>query len=229
MLLEFFITYFLIFTRPVVITNTVDLTPSFPRVFDQGHSNSCTANAIASVVNFHEKQQNNKSHLISRLDLYYQSRTDPKVDRGTTFERSMRVLENNGICDENMWRYDWKQSTSEPSKRCVSHRKVHSGIKPFKIPSNSYCILYAVRMNHPVIIGTMLTKSFDNSDITVPTMKEPIVSKHAMVVVGVTADNEYFVIRNSWGDKWKYKGYITVPHEFVDRFVVNAWVLTPLI
>ena len=75
----------------------------------------------------------------------------------------------------------------------------------------------------------MLTESFNNSDITVPTIKEPIVSKHAMVVVGVTADNEYFVIRNSWGDKWKSKGYITVPHEFVDRFVVNAWVLTPLI
>ena len=61
MLLETVITYYLIFTRPVINKNSVDLRPFFPQVFDQGKSNSCTAHAIVSVANFHDKQQNKNS------------------------------------------------------------------------------------------------------------------------------------------------------------------------
>ena len=74
MLLETLATYYLIFTQPVINQNTVDLRPYFSRVFDQGKSNSCTAHAIESVANFHEKHKNKKSQLISRLDIYHQSR-----------------------------------------------------------------------------------------------------------------------------------------------------------
>ena len=57
---------------------------------------------------------------------------------------------------------------------------------------------------------------------------DPIISKHAMVVVGVTTNDDYFIIRNSWSKQWKSKGYITVPRLFIDRFVVDSWILTPL-
>ena len=117
---------------------------------------------------------------------------------------------------------------SDPPKRCVDKRKKHAMFKPFNLPPTSRCIAYAVRTYHPVVIGTFLPMSFDKCDTIVPPMSDPIISKHAMVVVGVTENDERFVIRNSWGTKWKSKGYITVPRLFIDRFVVDSWILTPL-
>ena len=63
MLLETLATYYLIFTQPVINQNTVDLRPYFSRVFEQGKSTSCTAHAIASVTNFHEKQKTKTPNL----------------------------------------------------------------------------------------------------------------------------------------------------------------------
>ena len=230
MLLETVITYYLMFTRPVMNKNSVDLRPFFPQVFDQGKSNSCTAHAIVSVANFHDKQQNKNSKLISRLDLYHQSRKKTRVDedKGASFENSMKVLEHNGLCDENLWPYSWKRVNSKPPFRCITNRKARSNFKPFQLPSNSQCIAYAIRNNHPVVIGALLTNNFNESDTVVPLTNDPIISKHAMVVVGVTTNDDYFIIRNSWSKQWKSKGYITVPRLFIDRFVVDSWILTPL-
>ena len=228
MLLETLATYYLIFTQPVINQNTVDLRPYFSRVFDQGKSNSCTAHAIASVANFHEKQTNKNSKLISRLDIYHQSRKNFKEDNGASFQNSMDVLEHNSLCDESFWPYTWRQVNSNPPTRCITNRKVHSNFKPFQLPSNSQCIAYAIRKNHPVVIGALLTKNFNESDTFVPLKNDPIVCKHAMVVVGVTTNDDQFIIRNSWSTNWKSNGYITVPRLFIDRFVVDSWILTPL-
>ena len=229
MLFETILTYYLIFTHPVSDRrSSVDLRPYFPRVFDQGRGNSCTANAIASVVSFHENRQDKKAQPISRLDLYHRSRIDPHDDGGASLQRSLYVLEHECLCDEKLWPYSWKRLKSDPPKRCVDKRKKHAMFKPFNLPPTSRCIAYAVRTYHPVVIGTFLPMSFDKCDTIVPPLSDPIISKHAMVVVGVTENDERFVIRNSWGTKWKSKGYITVPRLFIDRFVVDSWILTPL-
>ena len=228
MLLETILTYYLIFTKPVPNTETVDLRRHFPVVFDQGRANSCTSNAITAVAKFHETVTNKNARLISRMDLYHQARKTPSVDRGATFQNSMNVIRNNGICDEALWPYSYYNINTPPPQRCVERRKLHSSMKPFRLPSNSRCIAYAIRTQHPVVVGVLLTKTFQNSDERVPTLTEPVVSKHAMVAVGVTENDDCFVIRNSWGQNWKNHGYITVPRLFIDRFVVDSWILVPL-
>ena len=228
MLLESLLTYYLIVTTPVLNDRTVDLRKGFPPVFDQGYSNSCTANAITSVAFFHEKKGNKNSKLISRSDLYHQSTIHKHKDKGASLKRSMDVLSNEGLCDEKFWPYHWKNVLSDPPDICVRNRKQHSTLKPFNIPSNSKCIAYAVRTNHPVVIGTVLTQSFYRKDRSDHKQYDPIVSKHAMVVVGVTHHDDYFIIRNSWGNTWNDKGHIVVPRQFIDTSVLQAWTLTPL-
>ena len=228
MLLESLLTYYLIMTAPVLNDRTVDLRKAFPPVFDQGYSNSCTANAITSVAFFHEKKANKNSKLISRSDLYHQSTIHKYKDKGASLKRSMDVLSNEGLCDEKFWPYHWKNVLSDPPDICVRNRKQHSTLKPFNIPSNSKCIAYAVRTNHPVVIGTVLTQSFYRKDRSDHKQYDPIVSKHAMVVVGVTHHDDYFIIRNSWGNTWNDKGHIVVPRQFIDTSVLQAWTLTPL-
>ena len=228
MLLESLLTYYLIMTAPVLNDRTVDLRKAFPPVFDQGYSNSCTANAITSVASFHERKADKNSKLISRSDLYHQSTLHKYKDKGASLKRSMDVLSNEGLCDETFWPYRSTNSRSDPPSICVNNRKRHSTLKPFHIPSNAECIAYAVRTNHPVVIGTVLTESFYRKDRSNQKRYDPIVSKHAMVVVGVTNHDDYFIIRNSWGNTWNDKGHITVPRRFIDKSVLQAWTLTPL-
>ena len=126
MLLESLLTYYLIVTTPVLNDRTVDLRKGFPPVFDQGYSNSCTANAITSVAFFHEKKGNKNSKLISRSDLYHQSTIHKHKDKGASLKRSMDVLSNEGLCDEKFWPYHWKNVLSDPPDICVRNRKQHS-------------------------------------------------------------------------------------------------------
>lgn len=225
MLLEGILTYYLIFTNPILNNHTVDLRKAFPPVFDQGQSNSCTANAITSVAYFHEKLQNKNAKLISRSDLYHHSMKIPHIDKGATLTRSMNVLRHEGLCDETFWPYSWRNVLNDPPTKCIVNRQIHSNLRPFNIPSDSQCIAYALRTNHPVVIGTLLTEAFYRKE---KTTNGPIVSKHAMVVVGVTTNDDYFIIRNSWGKSWNKNGHIIVPRKFIDTFVVQAWTLTPL-
>ena len=225
MLLEAILTYYLIFTHPIVNNNTVDLRKNFPPVFNQGPSNSCTANAITSVAYFHEKINNKNAKLISRSDLYHHSMKRSHTDKGATLKKSMDVLHNKGLCDEKFWPYSWRNARYDPPTTCIAHRKIHSNLKPFNIPSDAKCIAYAIRTNHPVVIGTMLTESFYRKEKTI---NGPIVSKHAMVVVGVTKNDDYIIIRNSWGKTWNMNGHVIVPRQFIDKCVIQAWTLTPL-
>ena len=221
--------YFMFFAQPVYNRNSaVDLKPMFPVIFNQGQTSSCTSQAISAVALFHEKQQFKKdARLLSRLDLYYQSREDPKDDSGATFEESLNVIKNGQICDEIVWPYAPYHVRSLPPKRCVAKRHEHKSLRPFNLPSSSATIAYALRKNRPVIVGTQLPESFSESDVKVPSLTESIISTHAMVVVGVTEMDEYFILRNSWGDKWKENGHIVVPRLFIDRFVKSSWILQP--
>ena len=219
MLIETLVTYFFMFTRPIPQTH-VDLTPLFPTVFNQGKTNSCTAQAITSVAMFHERDA-----LISRLDLYYQSRDDPAIDDGASIQNTMNILEYGTVCNEYLWPFSARNIMSQPPVKCVQKRQHHATLQPFQIPSNSVSIAYAVRMKRPVIVGTILTETFMDSDVRVPSVSEPVIAKHAMVVVGVTEQNKYFILHNLWGTKWKTNGSIIGPRLFIDRFIISSWIL----
>src|SRR5579859_753712 len=52
----------------------VDLSPDFPPCYDQGDLGSCTANAIAGVLQFVQKQEGIPLVMPSRLFIYYNER-----------------------------------------------------------------------------------------------------------------------------------------------------------
>jgi len=41
------------------------------------------------------------------------------------------------------------------------------------------------------------------------------VGGHAVMCVGYDDAKQWFIIRNSWGDKWGMKGYFTLPYSYV--------------
>lgn len=51
-----------------------------------------------------------------------------------------------------------------------------------------------------------------SSGIYSPVEDDTIVGRHAVVLVGWNDDEEYFIIKNSWGESWGESGYFRVPY-----------------
>ena len=38
---------------------------------------------------------------------------------------------------------------------------------------------------------------------------------HAMLIVGYNDDKQWFIVRNSWGNKWADNGYCYIPYDYI--------------
>lgn len=228
MIVDILVSWFMLMQQPSIPWNVpIDLRSQFPVTYDQGSLQSCVSNAVVSVHEFYEKNSR-----LSRLDLYYQSRRIKQIDKGSSISDTMRVMNTDGVCTENLWPYTpWNTFRSPPIK-CTSQRR-QSRLRPLRLPSSSFAVEYALRHRHPVIIGTQLPLMFFVSDtitkkgvMNESDMKRPdiLVSRHAMVAVGITNDKT-FIIRNSWGSRWGNRGHVSVPYSFIDRYVLDSWIL----
>jgi hypothetical protein len=218
MLIDIILTYFFIISHPLPRSSFVDLRPDFPKVYDQQMTNSCVAQSIASIVSFYEKKD------ISRNDLYFQSRENKNTDDGVYMNKALHVLEKEKICTEKQWPFHERTMLKTPPSECILKRQKYN-YKTYKIPSSSSFISYKIRQHIPVIIACFLTPTFENSDKTTPSKKEEIISKHAMVVVGVSEYDKTYILRNSWSSNWKENGHIIVSKDFINTFVKESYIL----
>ena len=48
-----------------------------------------------------------------------------------------------------------------------------------------------------------------------PTIREEVKGRHAVIAVGYDNAARHFIILNSWGDTFGDKGYFYMPYEFI--------------
>lgn len=60
--------------------------------------------------------------------------------------------------------------------------------------------------------------------VEIPPAREQRRGVHAVVLVGLEAEGERFVFRNSWGGEWGNRGYGAVPRRYLDRYMRDAFV-----
>lgn len=254
---ETVVSLFLLFFQPAPLHprgTAVDLRPDFPVVYDQGITHSCVAQAVASVVEFHERverhhnPQRAKTHPPSRLDMYYRARTDSSPvldslrDEGTTVKRAIETLgEDGGVCNENMWPFSVRRIDALPSFPCRLNRHVHD-FSSIDVPKTWMYVAYALRQEVPVILALDLPVAyldyegvrkkgvFDWKEAETCAKIYPTEThlRHAVVAVAVDERDRSFVLRNSWGSGWGDKGYVTVPRSFIDRYTLTANIMKPL-
>ncbi|MGI0080708.1 MAG: peptidase, partial [Nitrososphaerales archaeon] len=101
---------------------SVDLRPSFPRVYNQGNLNSCTANAIAAALEFDEiRQKVRKPFVPSRLFIYYNEREmegSVDSDSGAQIRSGIKAVARLGGCPEDLWPYLEGKLKIRPLPRC---------------------------------------------------------------------------------------------------------------
>ncbi|WP_145111412.1 GNAT family N-acetyltransferase [Botrimarina mediterranea] len=61
-----------------------------------------------------------------------------------------------------------------------------------------------------------------------PPLDESIAAAHHVRLVGFDLINESFVFQNTWGPGWGNAGFGTMPFEYFDRYLIDAWITQPL-
>jgi len=230
-----------------LITNTT--LPKCQRPYDQGHLGSCTANAIAFAYAFDEiKQNNNCEFMPSRLFIYYNERkVENSIDNdaGAQLCDGAKILNEIGVCEENIWPYDCPKFTVQPTEQCYSEA-THFRTTKFtniKMPKNHSVFLSALKSalsnNSPIVFGFTVYESFESSEtettgiMPLPSMNENVLGGHAVVLVGYDDnfvwDTQHnmkgvFLVRNSWGTKWGRPP--TFDNEF-GKDTINGYFLMP--
>src|SRR6476620_10432377 len=106
----------------------VDLRSKMPKVYDQGHLGSCTANAIGAAFEFDQAQAGGADFMPSRLFIYYNERAIEGTvgsDSGAMIRDGIKSVAKLGVCDETLWPYDIPSFTEKPPGTAYSDARQH--------------------------------------------------------------------------------------------------------
>ena len=206
-------------TRFRKLPSKVDLRSFCSSVEDQGEIGSCSAQAFVAVMEYLDRKGDDKWTDLSRLFVYYNSRTNPADDEGAYLRDGIKALSKYGAPDEAIWPYDVNLYATKPPKaayddgvkRCISeYRRVESlrGVQQ------------SLADGYPVVFGFSVYDSFDSigADGIMP-MPNLDVEKnqggHAVVAVGYDDYKGHLIVRNSWGPEWGSSGNFFMPYEYI--------------
>jgi C1A family cysteine protease len=219
----------------------VDLRPYCPKVYDQGHLGSCTANSIAGAYEFDEmKQKEDHAFTPSRLFIYYNERKMENTideDAGAMLRDGIKTINNDGVCPENMWEYDISKFTTEPSKEAYDSAKHHKCVEYKRVEQTLPQLKQCLIEGFPFIFGMMVYESFESMEVAktgnvpMPKEDESLLGGHAVLCVGFDDTKKVFMVRNSWGEGWGDNGYFYLPYDFMkdSSLVSDIWTVRKVV
>jgi C1A family cysteine protease len=228
---------------------SVDLRSQMPPIVDQGQAGSCTANALSGALGFLESQalrnkisspeefNSNTFVPFSRLFIYYNERIlegDPLDDGGAQIRDGIKTLAQYGGCDENIWPYDLNNLFVKPNDPCYTEASQHKISAYYSLDNDLYQLKHALASGSPVIFGFTVYSSFENSEVantgimSMPQLTDDVEGGHAVLMVGYNDQDQYFIVRNSWGTSWGQQGYFLMPYQYAASpdLADDFWVIT---
>jgi C1A family cysteine protease len=208
----------------MALPTMVDLRPDCPPVYDQGQLGSCTGNSIAGAIQFEQMKQKMNSCVPSRLFIYYNERVIENTvnsDSGAQIRDGMKVVAKQGAPPETDWPYDISKFAEKPpakaytdaaKNKVTSYQRVTRSLSQFK---------GCLASGFPFVFGFTVYDSFESAAVAqsghaaMPQPGEAVAGGHAVVCVGYDDQNQWFIVRNSWGDTWGMKGYFTLPYQYL--------------
>ena len=203
----------------------VDLRSTCPAVYNQDKLGSCTANAIAAAYEYDDIKQNEKDVFIpSRLFIYYNERKiegSINTDSGAKIRDGIKSISDDGVCSEDMWKYDITKFTECPTQECYDNAKNHKSIEYKRVVQSLEQLKQCLIEGFPFIFGFNVYSSFETQEVAengimpMPKEDEELLGGHAVCAVGFDDNKRVFIVRNSWGDSWGDKGYFYMPYAFI--------------
>lgn len=224
----------------------VDLRQFCSPVENQQNIGSCTAHAVAGIVEYFENKSFGKYIDASRLFLYKVTRNllHNTGDTGAFLKTTLGALVMFGMPPEEYWQYDTKRFDEEPNSFCYAFANNYRCISYFRHdPANvsQKEVLDSVKKylsnGIPSVFGFTVYQSIKESNdgcIPFPGPQEKILGGHAVAAVGYD-DNKVIespgskttkgaiLIRNSWGTEWGEAGYGWLPYEYILQGLALDW------
>jgi C1A family cysteine protease len=233
----------------VALPPSVDLRSGFPAVYDQGQCGSCTANALAGVMEFDLIRQALPTFTPSRLFIYWNERYlegSTASDSGATISDGVKAINTWGAPPEKDWLYlPADQLTIRPPKKVYADATKTKALTYASINQNIAEMKACLAIGFPFVFGFSVFESFESDAVAksgiVPMPQPPgeqSIGGHAVVAVGYTdsgvvngvtvAPPQTFIVRNSWGAAWGVQGYAFFPYAYLtsDTLASDFWKVT---
>lgn len=209
---------------------SVDLRPLCPPVYDQKQLGSCTAQAIAGLIEYdrHKQKLSNEElpdWVPSRLFIYYNERAIEgtiSMDAGAQIRDGIKAVASLGAPPETEWPYVETKFARRPTKAAYSHALKHKAVTYARINNaNLKEIQSCLAAGFPVVFGATLFASFESEDVArtglvpMPRPGEAVIGGHAQLIVGYDDSKKSFLVRNSWGPDWGLAGYCWMPYDYL--------------
>ena len=219
------------------LPTSADLTSLCPPVYDQGQLGSCTANAIAAAVEFDLMKQKQKSIFVpSRLFIYYNERVIEGTvasDSGAQIRDGIKSVASQGDCPENLWSYVIAKFAVKPPANCYSQAMKYKAVNYQRLVQDLNQFKGCLYSGYPFVFGFTVYESFESQTVAqtghaqMPASGERALGGHAVMAVGYDDSNQWFIVRNSWGDSWGIKGYFTLPYAYFlnDNLSSDFWTI----
>ena len=202
----------------------VDLRPQCPPVYDQGQLGSCTANAIAAAIQFDRLKQKISDFVPSRLFIYYNERViehSVASDSGAQIRDGIKSVGKQGDCPETEWPYVISKFKAKPPVKCYADALQYKAVSYQRVIQSLAQMKGCLAAGYPFVFGFTVYESFESAAVaktghaSLPKSGESVVGGHAVVGVGYDDTKQWFVVRNSWGEKWGMKGHFTLPYAYL--------------
>lgn len=212
----------------------VDLRPWMPPVGQQ-RMNDCTAWAVAYAAKSYAeaRDQKWKPDRASRQfnPQYVYNQINGGSDSGSNFVKAIRFMAKSGASTFATGKYragDFRRQPNAKEKQEAAAFPVHDGV----LVKNRLGIRRALQRREVVIFGANVgpaflggtfksyTKEIFRQDSVMRKPGQPH-GKHAMVIVGYDDHRNCFLIQNSWGTKWGWRGFAWVSYELFDEIKID--------
>ena len=219
----------------------VDLRGYVDQVYDQGKLNSCTANAVCSVLAMDLKKQGYAGFNPSRLFLFYNTREMSYYSFSSEYSirDTLKAMSRHGVCNEHSWPYSdsFYRHRDKPPKSCFKAAKANTLYKYKRLEQDIGQLRACLSKKCPFVFGFKVYKTFAKRMRKCGCM--PMQTKddrsysfsskgQALVAVGFDDKKECVTVLNSWGKDWGDDGYFYMPYDVItDKdMCFDFWKLT---
>jgi C1A family cysteine protease len=211
----------------------VDLRNFMSPVENQMTLKSCSANAVVSSYEYFVNRATNEFKDFSRLFVYYNARSKSgsnDQDTGSAIYHCIESImhDDSGLCIESTWPYNENSVNSKPANKAYEEAKKFQVLESCIVETDVETMKGCLADGYPFIFGLKLFNSFQNvgSKGIVPMPMADEVSHenhglHAMLCVGYSDTERFFIVKNSWGTEWGDNGYCYIPYDYLSNKELN--------